>query len=167
MIRHLAMVGALLLAAMVSAPPAIAHQQKLAISSIAHNPRTDMLEVVHRIPLHDAEHALKQQGVSAPDIIADLESRRAFARYAARRFSVAVGGEDIPFTLLGTEIDGGNLMVYLEAPSPGAGATLSVSSQILTDIWVRQVNRVNMGTGTSVDTLVFRAGDPAKEAVLP
>ena len=111
MIRFFAILGALLLAAFISAPPAAAHQQKLAISSVAHNPRTDMIEVVHRIPLHDAEHALKQQGVTAPDIIADLESRRAFARYAGRRFSVSVDGTPISFTLLGTEIEGANLMV--------------------------------------------------------
>ncbi|MGB3469362.1 MAG: DUF6702 family protein [Erythrobacter sp.] len=166
MMRFLAAVLALILASL-SVVPASAHQQKLTISTLSHNPRSGMLEVVHRVPLHDAEHALKTQGIKAPDIIGDLESRRAFARYVEARFTVTRQGETVPLTLLGTEIEGGNLMVYQEAPSPGTGAQLSVSSQILTDVWSRQENRVNIGAGTSVETLIFRAGDRAKSAVLP
>lgn len=170
MIRLLFALSALLLA-FLQVVPAAAHQQKLTITTLAHNPRTGMLEVVHRVPLHDAEHALKTQGITAPDIIGDLESRRAFARYVEARFSVSQQDESqpraVPLTLLGTEIEGGNLMVYQEAPSPGQGTRLLVSSQILTDIWTRQENRVNLGAGTSVDTLIFRSGDRPKSAVLP
>lgn len=162
MIRALTLLVALLLAI-----PAAAHQQKVTITSIAHNPRTQTLEVVHRIPLHDAEHALKTQGARAPDIVNDIDSRRAFARYVAKRFSIARDGAPLDLQLLGTEIDGGRLLVYQEAPSPGQGSDLVVRSQILTDVWARQENRVNMGTGTEVDTLVFAKGDPARTARLP
>lgn len=146
---------------------AAAHQQKITLSTVAHNDRTGLLEVVHRVPLHDAEHALEAQGVRAPDIVNNLENRRAVARYVAARFTVALDGEPIAFTLLGTEIEGGRLVVYQEAKSPGPQSTLSIRSQILTDVWAKQENRVNLGTGTEVDTLIFTAGDPAKAAVLP
>ena len=60
MIRAFVLLIALLLALPSSvATPLAAHQQKVALSSIAHNPRTGLLEVVHRVPLHDAEHALE------------------------------------------------------------------------------------------------------------
>ena len=168
MIRAFVLLIALLLALPSSvATPLAAHQQKVALSSLAHNPRTGLLEVVHRVPLHDAEHALEALGVRAPDIINDLESRRAVARYVASRFSVSHEGKPMALTLLGTEIDGGRLVVYQEAPSPGAGAQLSVNSQILTDVFVQQENRVNMGVGTSVETLVFTDGDTARLALLP
>ena len=156
----------ILLAALV-AIPALAHQQKVTISTLAHNPRSGMLEVVHSIPLHDAEHALRAQGIRAPDIINDLESRRAFARYVAARFSVEAGDAPVALTLLGTEIEGGRLIVYQEAKSPGRGSELLVRSQILSDVWARQENRVNLGTGTQVDTLIFANGDPARRAILP
>ncbi|MEM6908736.1 MAG: DUF6702 family protein [Pseudomonadota bacterium] len=155
------------LLALLVAVPAAAHQQKVAVSSIAHNPRSGMLEVVHRVPLHDAEHALRSQGITAPDIISDLDSRRAFARYVAERFSLDVNADEFTLTLLGSEIEGGYLMIYQEAPSPGRGAEIAVSSQILTDVWASQRNRVNIGDGTSVETLTFTAGDGAKSAVLP
>ncbi|MEO0699273.1 MAG: DUF6702 family protein, partial [Pseudomonadota bacterium] len=125
------------------------------------------LEVVHFIPLHDAEHALRTQGVSAPDIVNDVESRRAFARYVAGRFNVEADGEPVELIVLGTDTDGGRLLVYQEAPSPGAGSELVVHAQILTDVWARQENRVNLGTDTSVETLIFKSGDQPQEGLLP
>ncbi|MDJ0977739.1 MAG: hypothetical protein QNI87_04315 [Erythrobacter sp.] len=162
MIRALALMLALLLAV-----PAAAHEQKVTITTVAHNPRTGLVEVVHRIPLHDAEHALKTQGDTSPDIVNDIASRRAFARYVAERFAIVRDGKPIALTLLGTEIESGRLLVLQEGPSPGRGAEISVLSKVLTDVWARQENRVNLGTGTSVDTLIFVAGDRAKTAVLP
>ena len=158
--------GFVWLIALLLAFPAAAHQQKITLSSVAHNPRSDTLEVVHRVPLHDAEHALKTQGQSAPDIVNDLESRRAFARYVAKRFSIALGEEPIALTLLGTEIEGGYLLVFQEAPSPGLGAQLTIQSGLLTDVWAKQENRVNLGDGTQVETLIFRAGDSPKTGAL-
>ena len=146
--------------------PASAHQQKAAITSVEHNPRSGMIEVVHTIPLHDAEHALRHHGKRGADITGDKESRREFARYAAQRFSIAAEGRELDLTLLGTEIVGNSLLVYLEGPSPGPGSELAIRSQVLTDIWLRQVNSVNVGRGTSPETLVFRGGDAAKTAVL-
>jgi hypothetical protein len=71
---HLSALALVLLLAPSLWASATAHQQKIALTSIAHNDRTGLLEVIHRVPLHDAEHALEAQGVRAPDI--DLESRR-------------------------------------------------------------------------------------------
>ena len=157
-------VAAILMLAL--AIPAAAHQQKAAITSVEHNPRTGMIEVVHSIPLHDAEHALRHQGSKSADIKGNVESRRAFARYAAERFSIAVEGEELSLSLLGTEIEGASLLVYQEGKSPGVGAQLTIRAQVLTDIWLRQTNSVNVGRGTSPETLVFRGGDGAKTAVL-
>nr|WP_281277373.1 hypothetical protein [Hankyongella ginsenosidimutans] len=41
-----------------------------------------------------------------------------------------------------------------------------VNSQILTDVWAKQENRVNLGSGTPVRTLIFHAGDAPKDATL-
>ncbi|WP_438731364.1 DUF6702 family protein [Parasphingorhabdus sp. DH2-15] len=163
--QHLAKLLICVFAALL-ALPAIAHQQKITISTISHNSRTNMVEVVHRVPLHDAEHALKWQGERAPDIVTNIDSRRAFALYVDQNFTVSSNGETLKMALLGTEIEGGNVLIFQEAPSPGIGSELQIYSQILTNIWQRQENRVNLGTGTRVDTLIFRAGDSRKAAIL-
>ena len=110
---------------------------------------------------HDAEHALRVRGDPAPDILGDIESRRTFARYVADRFSLSMAGEPVELLLLGSEIVGGNLIIYQEGPVLPRGVELEVQSQILTDIWALQLNRVNIGSGDELRTLVFRGGDPA------
>jgi hypothetical protein len=166
MIRRLILLAALLLAA-----PLAAHQQKFTISTVALNPRTGMIEVVHQVPVHDAEHALRIQGAENPDIIGSPASREAFARYVTRRFLLSVNGSIITPDYVGSEITGGSLWVYQETPAPapddaGGQGMLRVNSQILTDIWARQENRVNIGAGTSVTTFIFKAGDGAQSTAL-
>ncbi|MFN4240106.1 MAG: DUF6702 family protein [Erythrobacter cryptus] len=175
MIARRAVLLALVLAPLASR--ARAHQQKLTITTLAPNPRSAMLEIVHQVPLHDAEHALAFQGVRSPDIIASPASREAFARYATRRFLLAVEGEIIVPDYVGSEVERGFLWVYQEWPLPGAGQgggadaaprtlRLRVNAQIFTDLWTRQENRVNIGRGTRVETLVFHGGDAPREALL-
>jgi hypothetical protein len=161
MIRRLALILALLLAA-----PLMAHQQKITISTITINPRTARIELVHQVPVHDAEHALRRQGSEAPDIVGSVASREAFARYVQRRFLLEIDGHPASPAYVGSEISGGNVMVYQEVPAPAGGVNLRVNSQILTDVWLRQENRVNIGTGAALTTLVFGAGDTPLEAVL-
>jgi hypothetical protein len=85
----------------------------------------------------------------------------------AERFTLEADGEPIALTLLGTEIEGRSLLVYQEGKSPGPGAELRVNSQIMTDVWFKQENRVNLGGGTVVETLVFTDGGQAQSGVLP
>lgn len=155
--------AAVLLAAALAQPLA-AHQQKVAISTVAVNPRSDRLEVVHQVPVHDAEHALRRQGAASADIVASNASREAFARYVAGRFIIEAEGRAVPLTFVGSEISGGNVWVYLEGAALTPDAAITINSQILTDVWAKQVNRVNIGAGTKVTTLVFRNGDTAQEA---
>ncbi len=156
----------LALFALMIAVPAAAHQQKVTVSTVEHNARSGMIEVVHRVPLHDAEHALRRLGAPSADIIEDGASRLAFEIYVSLNFSIDVDGSEIAMTLLGSEVEGGYLLVFQEAPSPGPGSELLVRSALLTDIWTRQTNRVNVGAGTSPQTLIFRPGDRAKSAEL-
>ena len=165
--RRALLAGLMALLALPPAAPAAAHQQKRAISTIAINPRTARLEIMHQVPVHDAEHALRAQGAQSADIIGSEASREAFARYVATRFVLAIEGAEARPAYVGSEIIGGSLWVYQELPAPAAGARLSLNSQILTDVWARQENRVNIGYGTAVTTLIFTDGDAPQEAVLP
>ncbi len=167
MLRRLMLALALLLAPFAGGGSALAHQQKIAITTVALNARTGMIEIMHQVPLHDAEHALTAQGIRNPDIIGSSKSREQFAAYVTRRFLIAVDGTAVTPAYVGSEITGGSLWVYQEIPAPAAGkAALRINSQILTDIWARQENRVNIGGGTRPQTLIFKAGDPAREAML-
>jgi hypothetical protein len=166
-LRRLLVLLALVLAPLGAGAAALAHQQKIAISTIALNPRSGMVEIVHQVPVHDAEHALRAQGTENPDIIGSPASREAFAAYVTRRFLFQMDGENIAPAYVGSEITGGSLWVYQEVPAPaGQTAVLRFNSQILTDQWARQENRVNIGGGTQVETFIFHTGAAPAEAAL-
>lgn len=157
---------ALVLAALAGGV-ALAHQQKITITTVSVNPRSGMIEVIHQVPVHDAEHALALKGVRLPDILGSATSREDFARYVTTRFLLEVNGKPVALAYVGSEISGGSLMVYQEAPAPRRDARVRVNSQIFTDVWTRQENRVNLGSGTRVTTFIFTSGDSAREGVLP
>jgi hypothetical protein len=167
-IRSLLLIAALVMAplAVMPAAPAQAHQQKIAISTLTVNPRTGALELVHQVPVHDAEHALRGQGVKVADIIGSEASREAFARYVMRRFLLEIDGAAVTPDYVGSEISGGSLMIYQEIAAPAPGAQIIVNSQILTDVWVRQENRVNIGRGTGLVTFLFSANSGPQSATL-
>lgn len=151
----------------IGAGTAAAHQQKIAITTVSHNPRTGMIEIAHQVPVHDAEHALRFQGAKNPDIISSDKSREDFARYVTRRFLLMVNGDITTPAYVGAEIIGGSLWVYQEAPAPEGDIRVRLNSQVFTDVWARQENRVNIGRGTAVTTFIFRAGDVPQTAQLP
>jgi len=164
----LAPVLVLVLAPLAGGGIASAHQQKIAISTIALNPRSGVIEIAHQVPVHDAEHALRAQGTKNADIIGSARSREAFARYVTRRFLLQVDCTLVEPAYVGSEITGGSLWVYQELPPPAdaARAVLRFNSQILTDVWARQENRVNIGSGTRVQTFIFKSGAAPADAVL-
>ncbi|PLK23347.1 hypothetical protein C0V72_10335 [Porphyrobacter sp. TH134] len=171
MLRRLLVCLALVLAP-IGAGTASAHQQKFTISTVSFNARTGMIEIAHQVPVHDAEHALVVQrtgnpNIHTPDIIGSEDSREAFARYVRRRFLLMVNGAIITPDYVGSEITGGSLWVYQETPAPEGEVLVRLNSQILTDVWARQENRVNIGGGTAVTTFIFHAGDVPQAAPLP
>lgn len=154
-------------APLVGVPAALAHQQKIAISTVSINKRTGMIEIVHQVPIHDAEHALRFKGANNPDILGDEKSREAFALYVTKRFLLEVDGVAVQPAYVGSEASAGSLFVYQELPAPKSGkAVLRVNSQILTDLWARQENRVNIGGGTHPETFIFHEGEDARQALL-
>ncbi len=168
MLRRLLVLLALVLTPLAGVGIARAHQQKIAISTITLNPRSGAIEIVHQVPVHDAEHALRAQGTKNADIIGSASSREAFARYVTRRFLLEVDGTLAEPAYVGSEITGGSLWVYQEVPPPAdaARAALRFNSQILTDVWARQENRVNIGSGTRVQTFIFKSGAVPADALL-
>ncbi len=77
-----------------------------------------------------------------------------------------MGDDIVSPDYVGSEITGGSLWVYQEAPAPAGNPVIRVNSQIFTEVWARQENRVNIGAGTRVTTFIFRAGDEAQGAPL-
>lgn len=152
----------LLISAVAFAAPALAHPQKVAVTQILFNERTDHLEVAHRFALHDAENAAAQMSDVRPDLIGSAQARQDFAVYVISGFSLRDGdGRPVALTLLGTEIEAGYLWVYQEAALPEGEPSLTIQQDALRDIWPEQTNLVTIEHGKVFRSLTFKDGAQA------
>jgi len=147
----LALIGSALLST-----TSFAHQQKAAITRIELNPRTNMLEVMHRFELHDAEHAVSEIFGKSADIISKEATQQEFANYVVARFGIYLPNDDaLPMKLVGYEIDGKHFWVYQETAKPESMAGLQIVHNALRDIWFAQTNTVNIKLDQRISTLTF------------
>nr|WP_034895906.1 DUF6702 family protein [Glaciecola pallidula] len=135
---------------------AIAHQQKMAITTVLFNPRTKNLEVTHRFDLHDAEHAVKEIFDGDADIMNSEKTQSDFAQYVVNRFAIYdMNKTQLPLSFVGTELEGKHVWVYQETPAPANLAGLYIQHNALRDIWYKQTNTINVEGMGDIQTLTF------------
>lgn len=140
----------------------MAHPQKVAVTQILFNERTDQLEVAHRFALHDAENAAAQMSDVRPDLIGSAQARQDFAAYVVGGFSLrGSDGRPMALELLGTEIEAGYLWIYQEAAFPEGEPSLTIQQDALRDIWPEQTNLVTVEHGDVLRSLTFKGGAQA------
>jgi hypothetical protein len=148
-----------ILAVLLTAPLAWAHQQKEAITRVLFNPRTHNIEVMHRFLLHDVEHAVQALRKGKADILESKTDRDFFSNYVHQRFSIAdQDGRILPLAPVGNEIEGRFLWVYAETAIPGEITALRLRHEALRDIWPEQVNLVNVEVNGAVKSATFMGG---------
>lgn len=150
----------LLLAGFVGS--SLAHVQKASVTRILFNPNTANIEVMHRLLIHDAEHAATLLFGERQTLMESAESRELFSTYIVNRFAIeasVAGGtpELLPLHYVGSEIDGQYLWVYQEAPELADITALSVVNSVLMDVWPDQQNLVNIERADQIHTLNFSA----------
>jgi len=143
---------------------AAAHRQRRALTTIVWNSHTKLLEITHALHLHDAEQALARLGnLQKPDLT-PLRARAQLAIYTQTQFHLKnLHGENVQTTILGAEIDSGYAYVYLEAKMAQMPKGLLITDTILQDIFIDQVNVVNLDLGDGVKTATFLQGDTPKK----
>ena len=141
--------------------PALAHQQKEAITRVLFNARTGNIEVMHRVLLHDAEHAMQRRFGTTFDLIGRASDRDAFERYVHGRFSLSdQTGMALTLAPVGSELDHDYLWVYAETAIPDGLSSLTITHDVLRDVWATQSNLVNVERDGKIRSAVFNGGQP-------
>mgnify|MGYP006267401235 CR=1 FL=1 len=126
------------------------HQQHAALTSVTLNPRTDTIEVIHRLFAHDVERVV---GAADGDALARIGA------YVSAAFRLATSDDEpLALGLVGVELDGHLVWVYQEAAWPPRLQGLSIENRILMDLWPDQRNRVNVTADGRVQTRLFHRG---------
>ncbi len=140
----------------------LAHVQKTAVTRILFNANTHNMEVMHRLLLHDAEHAATLIFGEQLNLLESEESRELFSNYVMNRFAIEAGvnggrPELLKLKYVGSEIDGQYLWVYQEIAEIPELTSLTVVHSVLRDIWPDQSNLVNIERADQIYTLNFTA----------
>lgn len=136
------------------------HRMHAALSTLEVNPRTQSIEIVHRLFIHDVEPALEELYGPDIDFFEQNTLDTLLKNYVRERFWVKLpGGAPAPIKWIGTEIDGDFLWIYQEAPlfTPQG---LTIHNTLLMDAADDQVNTLNITLDPVSDTLVFTSQAP-------
>lgn len=141
-----------------------AHRLKTVETSIRWNPRTELLEVVHRTYAHDVEHTLG----TAMRADGGLESIGAQAKVAlmlSKEFQLwDERGKELPLELVGAELEGEFFYIYQEAALEAIPDPLRVRDDLLRSFWPDMMNYLNVHYPEGVTSLAFSGDDGAKLA---
>lgn len=133
-----------------------AHQQKTAISTVLFNARTENIEIMHRFRVHDAEHAVKEIFGKDADIIDSKATQKQFGDYVSQRFGLFASDEQpLPLKMVGVELEGQFLWVYLETTQPTKLENMTIRHDALRDLWPEQINTINVEGKGKIQTLTF------------
>jgi hypothetical protein len=150
----------LVIACLLAAAPAMAHQLKSAVTTVLFNQRTSNIELMHRFYLHDTEHAVGQLFTGKVDIMNNKADQQRFAKYVESHVALqTLKGEPLKLNLVGAQVDGKFLWVYQEAAIPTAIEGIKMSNGALRDLWPSQVNMVNVEGKGKIKTLNFSQDD--------
>lgn len=147
---------------------ALAHRSHVTLTRVTPNPRTGRWEFVHAIHYHDALRLLAVRGVRDDVQPASVEGRARLALEIERGFRwFGPTGVSLQPVTVGAELEGDNVYVYQEMPSPDAGGRYTVETSLLHDVFPEQVNNISLEFALPRTTLRLSRRQSRGEFTLP
>jgi hypothetical protein len=141
----------------------LAHGFHASFSVIEFNPRTNALELFHRIFTQDIEILLTARAGQAVSLENSARMEKLVEGYLLDVFSIkAADGRPLKPNWVGMKIQVDTLFVYQEIKAMAEVKGLVINSQILTETHPGQVNSVNITMNGRTQTLIFMANDAAQ-----
>jgi hypothetical protein len=136
--------------------PAYAHREKTIFTTIQYNPRSGMIEVMHRTYAHDVEHTLGNT-LQARGGLESIEAQAWVALELGPAFTMWDGTTDalIPLELIGAEQEGEFFWIYQEAPAEKLPDALRIRHLMLRNQWPDMSNFVNVMFSSGVASALF------------
>ncbi len=129
-----------------------AHREKTVLTTITCNPRTELLEIVHRTFAHDVEHTLGNH-LQAQGGLDNLEAQARISVELSNSFMLWDSkGKKIPLTLIGAELEAEYFFIYQEAPCSALSEITSVHHEMLRNYWPDMTNYLNFYFAPDEDT---------------
>ena len=134
--------------------PAAAHRGHDALSVVA-VAADGGITVSHRFEAHDIEPALAQISPDAQPSLDDPDAQQALIAYVAANFRIATNDGPIRLAVSHVDFDSDIVRIEFSGKVRNPVRRLSIGSRLLTEVYRRQVNQVNVRFGKTVRTLTF------------
>ena len=146
------------LAALALPLPALPHRLRYGLTSVVWNARTDVLEITHRLHVHDVLRALVEHyDLRNPDLT-DVRTLAQATLYTSSRFALI--GEGIGrLTNVGAELAGEFVLIFQEAAVVSLPNRVRVRARMLMELFPDQRNQVNLHVNGVSRTVVFGQED--------
>lgn len=152
-----------------SAVKSDAHDAHFVLTSVEWNRNTTAIEIIHRFHAHHALDAMASRDRSTATAFDNPESFAALQARLEAAFAIkSAGGDIVPLSFVGAELQGDFLLMYQESEPLDRPGFLDIKNDFLADIFEDQVIHVNVSLGGRKETLIFnrnrrgmflRAGD--------
>lgn len=147
---------------------AFAHRSHVTLTRVTPNARTGRWEFVTAIHYHDALRLLAVRGVRDDVQPASVEGRARLALEVERGFRwLAPTGERLQPSTVGAELEGDNVYVYQELPTPTATGRYAVEATLMQDVFPDQVNNISLEFALPRTTLRLSRQQPRGEFTPP
>ncbi len=139
-----------------------AHLEQTLLTTIAFNPRTQRLEVIHQIYAHDVEHAFGNL-IQAQGGLDSLPAQALVSVELGSTFKLwQANGEKIPLALVGAELEAEFFYIYQEAETSGVPQSMKIEHGMLRNYWPDMRNYLNVDYGSFIKSLIFSNNDGVK-----
>ncbi len=139
-----------------------AHIEQTLLTSIAYNPRTQKIEVIHQIYAHDIEHAFGNR-IQSEGGLDDIRTQAMVGVELAETFKLwSANGEAIPLALVGAELEAEFFYIYQETDLPALPPEIGIEHGMLRNYWPDMQNYLNVDYGTFIKSLIFSHDDGLK-----
>ena len=147
---------------------ASAHRELESLTTITRNPRSALIEVVHRIHQHDAQAVLtKLSNVEkeAKDI-GTVRGQAHIALLVEQAFKVQNHNQPVDLKLVGATLDNDFVLIFQEFAQPSE-KTLTIQFSLFDDIFTNYVSRLTLLIGQVKRTVFFDSNHLVHEVVIP
>ena len=156
---RLAALLAVLAGAVLVTAPVEAHRVHAGVTEITINPRTDEMEIIHRVFAHDLVEALGHDDRDAAEYFADPDGLAEIGQYFSARFRFADGtGRLFELEFVGAEVDGEFGWIYFAAPPPADLEDFIVDNDVLSGHFDDQIMMTNLRFNSHVRTAMQGPG---------
>jgi hypothetical protein len=122
------------------------HPFHLSVTDLKYNSSERTLEISTKLFINDLEEAIKRKFGKKLDLFLhadDAESKNLLNQYIQQNLQISLDNKNISFTLLGSEREDNALWVYLETPVVAAPSKVSLSNNLLFDLFEDQTNIIH------------------------